>query len=53
MNGIDDFNFFCIPKLNFISDKSVLLFKILNIERQDCSRLGLDYFDRVGSQQPM
>ena len=26
---------------------------MLNIERQDGSRVGLDHFDRIGGQQPM
>ena len=53
MDGVDVSNFFHIPELNLISDKSVLLFKMLNIERQDGSRVGLNHFDRVGGQQPM
>ena len=53
MDGVDVSNFFHIPELNLISDKSVLLSKMLNIERQDGSRVGLNHFDRVGGQQPM
>ena len=51
--GADGPTFIHISELNFITDEAVLLFKILNIEKHNGLRIGLNHFDRVGGQQPM